>query len=282
MTGALLLAAALSYAHPEQLVDSEWVAAHHADPHVRVVDMRRSGYDAGHLPSAVWLDPEAVREPDQDPTYLLSPARMTALMTSLGIDDATRVVAYDDRGGLFASRLWWLLETYGHHEVALLNGGSVAWLQEGRALTTAVPTVRSVAGFTTTLRPQWVATAAEVVGAIGRPGTVIVDARTTGEMDGSDQRNSRRPGIVPGAVPLYWEDVLDPVRKTLLPPDALAAVIARHGLRATDTVIAYCQVGHRSSVDLFALWQIGFQSLRNYYGSWEEWARRPDLPAVLP
>ena len=280
MLNALLLAAAVGYAHPEQLVDTEWVAAHSRDPEVRVVDMRRSGYAEGHVPDAVVLDPESIRAPKNPPAFVPTPEVFAGMMARLGISNRTRVIAYDERGGLYASRLWWLLNYYGHSNVALMDGGWIKWSAEYRAASTAVP---SVSGTTFAPRPDptWVATAADVVAAMSKPDRRIVDARTTGEMDGSDTRNSKRPGLIPSAVAVYWEDLLDPVHKTFKAADEIRRLYASRGILPSHEVIAYCQVGHRSSVDLFALHLIGYERLRNYYGSWEEWENRPDLPVAL-
>src|SRR4029450_7531149 len=116
-----LLAAA--YAHPEQLVETDWVAAHANDANVRVVDMRQNGYAAGHVPGAVYLSPVAIRDANSPPTFLPTPAAVEAMMAGLGISNATRVVAYDERGGIYAARLWWILNYYGHSNVALVDGG---------------------------------------------------------------------------------------------------------------------------------------------------------------
>ena len=124
---ALVLAAALGYAHPEQLVDTAWLAAHAQDANVRLLDVRRSGYDAGHIPEALWLDPESIRDSKNAPSFMLPSAAFAQAMGRLGISNRTRVILYDDRGGLLAARLWWMLHAYGHSNVALLNGGWVAW-----------------------------------------------------------------------------------------------------------------------------------------------------------
>jgi thiosulfate/3-mercaptopyruvate sulfurtransferase len=97
LTLALVVA---TYAHPEQLVDTEWVAAHASDPNVRVVDMRQTGYGDGHVAGAVYLSPVAIRDANAPPTFLPTPAAFEALMSRLGIGDDTRVVAYDERGGV--------------------------------------------------------------------------------------------------------------------------------------------------------------------------------------
>lgn len=277
MLATLALTAALGYAHPEQLVDTAWVAAHRADTNVRVLDVRRSGYAEGHIPDALWLDPESIRDASNAPGYLLPQAAFEQAMSRLGISNRTRIVLYDDRGGLLAARLWWALNTYGHRDVALVNGGWVAWLSEQRPTTTTVPQVRT-ASFTATMNRAWLATLDDVKAGIGK--ARLLDARTVAEMDGTDTRLSSRGGVIPSAIPVYWEDLLDPATKRLKPADDLRALYAAKGLAASDEVIAYCWVGHRSAVDLFALHLIGFDHLRNYLGSWEEWSRRMDLPTA--
>src|SRR5262247_4036508 len=130
---SLLLASA--FAHPDQLVETDWVAAHAADPNVRIVDMRSMGYQAGHVPGAVYLSPQAIRDANSPPTFLPTPAAFEQMMSKLGISNTTRVVAYDERGGIYAARLWWILNYYGHTNVAVLNGGWTKWTAENRATT---------------------------------------------------------------------------------------------------------------------------------------------------
>src|ERR1019366_6068163 len=142
---AALLFAAVGYAHPEQLVSTAWVADHSRDANVRLLDLRRSGYEAGHVPNALALDPESIRDPHNAPTYMMSPTAFEQTMSRLGISSRTRIVAYDDRGGLLAARLWWMLNAYGHSNIALMDGGWVRWTAEKRPVTTATPAVQSAA-----------------------------------------------------------------------------------------------------------------------------------------
>ena len=268
---------AMTYTHPEQLVETDWVAAHAADAGVRIVDMRQSGFADGHVPGAVYLSPVAIREAQRPPTFLPTPAAFEAQMARLGISDATRVVVYDERGGLYAARLWWILNYFGHTNVALVNGGWLKWTAEHRPASTDTAAV-SPGRFTAKPQPKWVATASDVVGAIDKPGIRIVDARTQNEIEGKDLRNIKRGGFVPSSVPMYWEDLLDPQQKTFRSADELKKIYEDRGIVPTQEVIAYCQVGMRASVDLFALHLIGYEKLRNYYGAWEEWGNRDDLP----
>src|SRR4030081_3662459 len=100
----LLALLASTYAHPEQLVETEWVAAHAADANVRIVDMRQAGDGDGHVPGAVPISPVASRDAKAPPTFLPTPAASEEMMAKLGISDATRVVVYDERGGIYAAR----------------------------------------------------------------------------------------------------------------------------------------------------------------------------------
>jgi thiosulfate/3-mercaptopyruvate sulfurtransferase len=268
---------AAAYVHPEQLVETDWVALHGADPNIRLVDMRQNGYAEGHVPGAVYLSPVAIRDAKAPPTFLPTPAAFEALMGQLGIGDSTRVIVYDERGGIYAARLWWILNFFGHTNVALMNGGWIKWSAEHRTTSTEAPPLATMK-FTARPHPELVATASDVVASINKPGVKIVDARTTAEIDGRELRGIKRGGFIESSVPVYWEDLLDPQTKVFKSADDIRKIYEDRGIVPSQQVIAYCQVGMRASVDLFALHLIGHTHLRNYYGAWEEWGNRDDLP----
>jgi thiosulfate/3-mercaptopyruvate sulfurtransferase len=271
----------LAYARPEMLVDTGWLTDHLNDPGIRIVDMRTQGYEAGHLPGAVHLANAAIRDAKHPPEFLPSREAFERTMSELGISNSTRVIAYDERGGIYAARLWWILHYYGHSNVALLNGGWVKWKAENRAINNARPRLKA-GNFQAKPDPHWIATAEDVVGAIGKAGMKIVDARTRAEIDGKDLRGIKHGGHIPGSIPLYWEDALDPATLAFRPASELEKLVKDRGIASSDEVIAYCQVGMRASVDLFVLRLLGYDKLRNYYGAWEEWGNRDDLPIVKP
>ncbi len=274
----LVLALAITtYAHPDMLVDADWLASHLTDANVRIVDMRMQGYDAGHIPGAVQLRNDAIRDPHNAPTFLPAVGDFEALMGRMGISNATRVIVYDERGGIYAARLWWILNYFGHSNVSLLNGGWVKWAKDARTTSTESP-APPAARFQVKPNPAWLATADDVKVAIGRAGTKIVDARTRGEIEGKDLRGIRRGGFIPSSIPVYWEDALDPDTKLFKPAAQLEALYRDKGILPSDSVITYCQVGMRASHDLFVLHLLGYTKLRNYYGAWEEWGNRDDLP----
>src|SRR5206468_4526653 len=118
----------------------------------------RSGYADGHAPGAGPLAPEAIRDAKSPPTFLPSPAEFERMMARLGISDRTRVIVYDERGGIYAARLWWILNYFGHADVALMNGGWIKWSAEHRPTTVDAPAV-DAGRFTARPQPRWVATA---------------------------------------------------------------------------------------------------------------------------
>jgi thiosulfate/3-mercaptopyruvate sulfurtransferase len=200
-------------------------------------------------------------------------------MSRLGISNTTRVIAYDERGGIYAARLWWILNYYGHANVALLDGGWVKWTAEQRATSASVP---APAAATFTVKPGTVkvATADQVKAAINSPAMKLLDARTQGEIDGKDLRNIKRGGFIESSIPVYWEDTLDAATRTFKPAADIARLYRDKGITAADNITVYCQVGMRASHDIFTLALIGHDltKLANYYGAWEEWGNRDDTP----
>ncbi len=270
------------YARPELLVDTGWLAQHLHDSNIRIVDMRRGGYAEGHIPEAVFLDNNWIRNPKAPPTFLPTPEEFAALMAKLGISNTTRVIAYDERGGIYATRLWWIMNHYGHSNVAVLDGGWVKWTAEQRATTTATPAVTS-AKFSVKAGTVKVATADQVKAAINNPQIKLVDARTQGEIDGKDLRNIKRGGFIESSIPVYWEDTLDATTKAFKPAAEIAKLYRDKGITSNDDVVVYCQVGMRAAHNLFTLALIGHDltKLSNYYGAWEEWGNREDTPIKM-
>src|SRR6516165_7753264 len=140
----------MPYACPEALVGTDWLAAHLADPHVRIADASfklpgitptaRQDYDQGHIRGAVFFDIDDIAEPGTSLPHMIPPPDLFASkIAALGIGDSDRVVVYDSAGLSSAGRAWWMLRLYGHHDVAVLDGGLPKWRAEGRPLGTAVP-----------------------------------------------------------------------------------------------------------------------------------------------
>lgn len=273
-------APARQYANPNLLVTTEWLAGNLKNDGIRVIDMRTRGFDEGRIPGAALMANDLIRIANRPPYFLPTVEEFEQLMSRFGITSKTRVIVYDDRGGIYAARLWYVLNVFGHSNVALLDGGWTQWAKEGRPTSTGAAGAPAPAPgqFRAKLDTARVATAADVVAAIDRKGVKILDARTPAEIEGRDLRGIRRGGAVPSAVPLYWEDALKLPARTFKSRAEIEKLYDGAGVTASDDVIIYCQVGMRASHDAFTLALIGRTKVRVYYGSWEEWGNRDDLP----
>jgi thiosulfate/3-mercaptopyruvate sulfurtransferase len=276
LLGLLLLAQA-SYARPELLVSTDWLAAHLDDANVRVVDTRTQGYEESHIPGAVWLGIDASRDKNNPPTFLPSLHTFVETLETLGISNDTRVVFYDDRAGIYGTRPWVLLKMLGHDNAAILSGGWPEWTSEGRATTADKPAV-SPGTFHLEENPRWIVTADDVAATIGRRGTRIVDARSEAEYRGEDLRGNPRGGSVPSAIHLDWEETLSEDEQTLKPASELQALFERAGLSKDEAIVTYCQGAGRAAHELFVLYLMGYDDVALYMGSWEDWSRREELP----
>src|SRR2546423_12904685 len=117
-----------AYAHPEALVETDWLAEHASDPTVRVfeVDVDTSAYEQGHVEGAIGLNwkTDLQQHPVRD---LLSRTQLEALLSKNGVTPSTTIAVYGDNNNWFAAWLFWLLKYYGHADVRLVNGGSPKW-----------------------------------------------------------------------------------------------------------------------------------------------------------
>lgn len=271
------LAIVMTYARPELVVTTDWVAEHLDDETVRIIDTRTRGYEESHIPGAGWLDINASRDENNPPTFLPNLDAFVDTLEELGISSDTHVVFYDDRGGIYGTRPWVLLQLIGHRNASIVNGGWPKWLDESRP-TSAEP-VRAARGHIEVVRDdRWVATADDVAAAIDEPGTRLLDTRTREEHAGVDLRSNPRGGAIPSSILLNWEDTLSGELQTFKPSDELASLFQSHGLTTRDSVITYCQAAGRAAHELFVLYLMGYDDLRLYLGSMEDWSRQPDRP----
>jgi len=274
------------YAHPEALVDADWVEAHLNDPQVRLieVDVDTNAYDQGHIPGAVgfnWkkeLQDQVVRAP-------LSNEHLEALLSGAGVSNDTTIVLYGDNNNWFAAWALWILKYYGHQDVRLLDGGRVKWLADKREITTEVPSYAATTYHAEEPVTNIRALRDQVLSEIGQSNVALVDVRSPGEYSGEllapanlPQEGAQRGGHIPGAANIPWGQA---VREdgTFKSADELRALYGGKGVTPDKEVIAYCRIGERSSHTWFALhYLLGYPQVRNYDGSWTEWGSLIGVP----
>jgi thiosulfate/3-mercaptopyruvate sulfurtransferase len=202
-------------------------------------------------------------------------------MSRAGIGANTRVVAYDDRGGVSAGRLWWLLRYFGHENVALLDGGIAQWMAEGRALTTEIPQVAR-AEFTAQPHPAWVVNKQDILKLQNNSRTLIFDVRAPERYQGKLEPIDPRAGHVPGAVNAPVAGNLRAVNDTrFLSPHELRTRFAAFGADDAERIAAYCGSGINACQAIFALQHAGYENVLLYAGSWSDWSHDPNLPAAV-
>ena len=263
------------------ILDAGWLAARAGT--VVIADVRwyldgrsgREAYDRGHIPGARFVDLDT--DLSGPPTTsggrhpLPSSEDFAAAMSRLGIGDDTTVVAYDDVGGVVASRLWWMLDSVGH-AAAVLDGGMDAWSGD---LETVAPSWQPQA-FTTRPWPAGrLASIDEVDAARDDPGSLVIDARSVERYRGEPNQIDPRFGHIPGAVSMQVGDNLRDGK--LLPATEMRARYAQAGA-ADRSVIAYCGSGVSACHDLLAMRHAGLGDGRLFVGSWSAWGSDPDRP----
>jgi thiosulfate/3-mercaptopyruvate sulfurtransferase len=267
------------YAHPEALVETDWLAEHATDPSVRVfeVDVDTTAYEQGHVAGAIGLNwkTDLQQRPVRD---LLSKPQLEALLSKNGVASDTTIAIYGDNNNWFAAWFFWLLKYYGHADVRLVNGGRVKWLAEQRQTTTAVPTFKetrySANGPDASVR----ALRQYVLDTVENNGKKLVDVRSPKEFSGEllapenlPQEGAQRAGHIKGAVNVPWASAVaeDGRFKSV---DELTRIYGDKGLNGSTETIAYCRIGERSSHTWFVLkYLLGHEKVRNYDGSWTEY-----------
>ena len=160
-------------------------------------------------------------------------------MGSMGIGGDTLVVAYDNAGGLYSTRFWWVLNYYGHTNAKVLNGGCRKWLDEGRPLSTdTAKPPRAV--FTCKEDPGLVCALDYGISRVGDSDTIFLDVRSDGEWDGTNSRGNKRVGRIPGAIHLEWLNfITDDKHRTFRPASEIRTMLEERGVTPDKQVITY-------------------------------------------
>ena len=267
------------YAHPETLVDTDWVKANMGKPGIKLVeiDVDTKAYEAGHIPGAVGFNWQTQLQ-DQLRRDIISRDAFEKLVGGAGISPNDIVILYGDNNNWFAAYGFWLFKMYGHKDVRLMNGGRVKWLNESdKPMTTEVPKVTPVAYRITEPHLELRALLPQVFEAL--KGTWnLVDVRSADEFSGKViappglSETAQRGGHIPGAKSIPWSTAVNP-DGTFKAPDELENIyLKQKGVDPSRDTIAYCRIGERSSHTWFVLtYLLGLKNVKNYDGSWTEY-----------
>ena len=273
------------------LVTATDVASH---PEWRVFDCRHdlsntaaglTAYANGHLPGAVHLHLDHDLSGPMTGTNGRHPLpdreTFAAHIADLGVGEDTQVVAYDSQGGVYASRLLWLLRWIGHHNVAVLDGGIAAWQKEGFDLVTTAPTFASCSSRTLEPARGLTVDAAAILHSIASKEFLVIDARSAERFAGRNETLDPVAGHIPGANNRFFQNNLVAETGCFKAPDVLRAEFTAllAGTNANE-VVHQCGSGVTACHNLLAMEIAGIEGSRLYPGSWSEWCSDPARPVV--
>jgi thiosulfate/3-mercaptopyruvate sulfurtransferase len=266
------------------IVTAEWLHCYLADElnrDIAIVDCRfalgdpelgRKQYEAAHIPGANYLDlnrdlssPVGIhggRHPLPDDRVL------GAKLAAMGINADTPVIAYDDSRFGFAARLWWLLRYYGHHRVALLDGGYTNWVKAGYRVTSDRPEVKTPGNFQPHIQSDLIVDIDRVRAIQNSPAHMLIDSREPDRYLGKTEPIDRTAGHIPSAVNYPWQGISTP-DGFVLPVEAQRQRWA--AISPDLDPIVYCGSGVTACVNLFSLELAGITGGKLYPGSWSDW-----------
>ena len=269
------------YAHPEVLVDTQWIDDHLNDEGLRIVEVDYdpiANYELGHIPGSVLVEWKAdINDPIT--RNILSKQAFEELLQRIGVDNDTTVALYGDFNNWFAAFAFWVFKYYGFNDVRLINGGRKKWLLEDRPITKEIQS---------NLNGNYKVAKEEpdknirvyldyVKNTLGTKS--LVDVRSpkefTGEITAPPEyptEHAQRGGHIPGATNIPWSQAVNDNDGTFKSVVELRTLYESKGITPDKEIIAYCRIGERSSHTWFVLkYLLGYPDVKNYDGSWTEW-----------
>lgn len=276
-----------AYAHPERLVSTQWVADNLGAENLVVLESDEDIllYSTGHVPGALKIDWHTELNDEVTRDYVDGEG-FAALMQAKGISRESTVVIYGDKSNWWAAYALWVFTLFGHEDVRLMDGGRDKWIAEGRELSTEKPTV-SPSQYPVIERSDEAIRAflPQVLEHLGNP---LIDVRSAEEYTGErthmpnyPEEGALRGGHIPSAASVPWARAAAEDGTFRSRAELEAIYLDEAGLKPGDDVVAYCRIGERSSHTWFVLKHLlGFESVRNYDGSWTEWGNAVGVPIV--
>ena len=275
----------------DPLVSTDWLAARIDDPGVRIIDasfklpgvlpLPKDDYLAAHLPGAVFFDVDHIADPnDKRPHMYPDAAQFARDVAALGISNGDTVVAYDFGGWVAAPRAWWMLLSFGHANVKVLDGGLKKWLREGRPTHSGKVTPKP-GKFQARLDPGYLRSQQQLVGNLETGAEQLIDARPRPRFEGSvaEPRPGLRGGHIPGSRNVPYAELFDAETGAMKPLEQLRRIFNGAGVDLTKPIVTTCGSGVSALVLTLALYRLGVRGSALYDGSWAEWGL-PDGPPV--
>jgi thiosulfate/3-mercaptopyruvate sulfurtransferase len=273
---------------PKKLVSTTWLAAHLADPDLRVLDASwympdsgrdaRAEYGAAHIPGARFFDIDEISDQRSPLPHMAPPTeKFISRMRAMGVGDGHQVVVYDGSGLLSAARVWWTFRLMGKTDVAVLDGGFPKWQAEGRAVEDMPPVLRD-RHMTVQRQAGLVKDVTQVAHSSKLGEAEILDARSAARFKGeaAEPRPGLRSGHIPGSKNVPFGTLLN-ADGTMKAPKDLATVFADAGADLSKPAITTCGSGITAAILSLALERIGHRNHALYDGSWAEWGMYDDL-----
>ncbi|WP_093110309.1 sulfurtransferase [Variovorax sp. CF079] len=268
------LADAQRSAHPPLVLDCSF--------ELTKLDAGQQAYDAGHIPGAVYLHLEhalSAEKTGRNGRHPLPTREAFArTMAAIGVAGDTQVVAYDNAGGMYAARLWWMLRWAGHRAVVVLDGGIAAWKAAGHAVSTEATSARAPGNFA--LREPLVTTLSydQVKANIDSRRKLVLDARAPDRFRGENETIDPVGGHIPGAKNRLFKDNLDADGRFKPAHQLRAEFDAITGGRPATDLVNQCGSGVTACHNLLAMEVAGLKGAALYPGSWSEWSAQPGAP----
>ncbi len=284
----------MPYSNPQALVSTEWLAQHMNAPDVRIVDATsflptvprnaKAEYRECHIPGAVFFDIDDIADESNPlPHMMPSAEKFSSRVRKLGLGDGNRIVVYDANGGSSAScRVWWMFRTFGHEDVAVLDGGLPKWLAEGRR-TDDLPPVPRERHFTARTNHFLLRTVEQVMANVDSAREQVIDARSADRFAGTgkEPRAGLRLGHIPGSVNLPFNKLMNPEKNQVMRnAEEIRKIFDDAGVDLSKPLVASCGSGVTAGVIALAAYLIGKEDVAVYDGSWTEWGGRTDTPIV--
>ncbi len=278
---------------PTPLVSTAWLARALADAPPKIIDATmylpnaardaRAEYEAAHIPGAVFGDIGWLSDEDAPfPHTLLDAKIFAARIGALGISNSDAIVIYDSSGQNFsAPRLWWMLRSFGHRGVSVLDGGLPKWIVEGHPVTAETAAV-TPATFVATLDATRVRDIAAMRTNLQSRAAQVVDARSPGRFQATEPepRAGVRGGHIPGSVNVHYATLVQ-ANGALRSPDELRSIMTGAGLDLTHPIVASCGTGVTACAVVLALDVLGATDTAVFDGSWTEWGSTSDTPVAI-